>query len=202
VQKKSLLPRLIVIALTMGLSAPLAGGAVPLLKIVVADSSGKLAYKGTTDASGLFATAKLPPGNYAIQITANNAPPDSRYTMVVSAGTKKVAANAIAAEKLAGRGVALKIDVAAGLNITGQVVVLDKNNSPIGRNGKAMVWITRRTGSNLPPHWAESDSAEAKEAMTSGSLSAKNLQDRNNQGIQPVDPGLKRFPGDHAEPGQ
>ena len=186
----------------MGLWGPLTVGAVPPLKIVVADSSGKLAYKGTTDASGLFATTKLPPGNYAIQITSNNAPPDSRYTLVVSAGKKKVAANSIAAEKLAGRGVALKIDVAAGLNITGQVVVLDKNNSPIGRNGKAMVWITRRTGSNLPPHWAESDSAEAKEAMTSGSLSAKNLQDRNNQGIQPVDPGLKRYPGDHAEPGQ
>ncbi|MFN2621561.1 MAG: carboxypeptidase-like regulatory domain-containing protein [Chthoniobacterales bacterium] len=166
---------------------------------MVADSAGKLAYKGATDASGLFATPKLPPGNYAVQFTSNSAPTGSRYTLVVAAGKKKVAANAVAAEKLAGRGVAMKIDVGAGLNITGQVAAEDKNTAPMGRNGKPMIWIARRTGTNLPPHWAESDSAEAREAMTSGTLSAKNLQDRSNQGIAPVDPGLKHYPGDHGD---
>lgn len=177
-------------------------GAVPSLKILVADSHGKIAYRGATDGSGLFTTPKLQPGNYAVQFTSTNAPKGARYTLVVSAGTKKVAANAVAAEKLAGGGVAMKIDVGAGLNITGQIAAEDKSSAPMGRNGKPMVWINKRTGSNLPAHWAESDSAEAKEAMTSGSLSRKNLQDRSNQGIMPEDPGLKRYPGDHAEPGQ
>jgi hypothetical protein len=176
----------------LALSGPSAVGAVPSLKILVADSSGKVAYKGATDSSGLFATPRLQPGNYAIQFTSNNAPPGSRFTLVVAAGTKKVAANAIAAEKLAGSGVAMKIEVGASLNITGQVAAEDKNSAPIGKNGKPMVWIATRTGSNIAAHWAESDSAEAKEVMTSGSLSSKNLQDRQNQGIMPVDPGRRK----------
>ena len=174
------------------MSGSLAFGAVPSLKILVADSSGKIAYRGATDSSGLFATPKLQAGNYAVQFTSNDAAKGSRYTFVVAAGTKKVAAHAIAAEKLAGGGVAMKIDVAAGLNITGQVAAEDKNTAPLGRNGKPMVWIAKRTGSNLAAHWAESDSAEAKEVMTSGSLSSKNLQDRENQGIMPVDPGRRK----------
>jgi len=173
------------------LSGPLAVGAVPSLKILVADSTGKIAYKGATNSSGLFATPRLQSGNYAVQFTSNDAPKGSRYTLVVAAGTKKVAANAVAAEKLAGGGVAMKIDVGAGLNITGQVAAQDKNSAPIGTNGKPMVWIATRTGSNIAAHWAESDSAEAKEVMTSGSLSSKNLQDRENQGIMPVDPGRR-----------
>ena len=183
----------------VALSGPLASGAVPSLKVVVADSTGKLAYTGATNGSGLFATPKLPPGSYAVQFTSNNAPKGARYTLVVAAGSKKVAASAIAGERLAGGGVAMKIDVAAGLNITGQVAAEDKNSAPLGRNGKPMVWIVKHTGSNLAGHWAESDSAEAKEALASGSFSRKNLQDRANQGIQPVDPGLKRYPGDHGD---
>ena len=151
-----------------------------------------MAYRGVTDPSGRFATPKLEPGNYAVQFTSNSAVKGSRYTLVVAAGKKKVAANAVAAEKLAGGGVAMKIDVGAGLNITGQVAAEDKNSAPIGANGKPMVWIQKRTGSNIGAHWAESDSAEAKEVMASGSLSTKNLQDRENQGIMPVDPGRRR----------
>jgi hypothetical protein len=158
----------------------------------VADSTGKVAYRGATDGSGLFATPKLQPGNYAVQFTSTSAAKGGRYTLVVASGKKKVAANAVAAEKLAGGGVAMKIQVGAGLNITGQVAAEDKNTAPMGTNGKPMVWIDRRTGSGLGGHWAESDSAEAKEAMTSGSFSSKNLQDRENQGIMPVDPGRRR----------
>lgn len=182
----------LVIVATVTLCGPQAFGAVPSLRILVADSTGKVAYRGATDGSGVFATPKLQPGNYAVQFTSTTAAKGAHYTLVVAAGNKKVAANAVAAEKLAGGGVAMKIDVGAGLNITGQVAAEDKNSAPMGRNGKPMVWIANRTGSNLPPHWAESDSAEAKEAMTAGSLSTKNLQDRENQGIMPVDPGRRR----------
>ena len=159
--------------------------ALPQINVVVADSSGKEAYKSRTDSKGLFATPKLQAGNYNVQFTSQSAPKGSRYTLVVAAGNKKVAANAIAAEKLAGGGVAMKIAVGAGLNITGQVAAEDNSSAPMGKNGKPMVWIPRKIGSNIAPHWAESDSAEAKEAQTSGSYSTKNIQDKQSQGITP-----------------
>lgn len=170
----------------------MAYAALPQMNVSIADSSGKTAYKGATDSKGLFATPKLQAGNYVVQFRASNAPKGSHYAMVVSAGNKKVTASAIGAEKLAGGGVAMKIDVGAGLNITGQVAAEDKNTAPMGKNGKPMVWIPKKVGSNIAAHWAESDSAEAKEAMTSGSYSTKNIQDKQNQGITPSQTGNGR----------
>ncbi len=158
---------------------------VPLINVTVADSSGKTAYKGATDGKGTFATSKLQPGGYVVQFNSKGAPKGSKYTFVVSAGKKKVTANAIGGEMLAGVGVAMKIDVAAGLNITGQIAAEDKNSAPIGHNGKPMVWVPQRVGSNRAAHWAESDSAEVKEAQTSGSFSTKNIQDKQNAATAP-----------------
>src|ERR1700681_159292 len=102
--------------------ACLAYGSVPALNVTVSDASGKAAFKGTTDTKGTFATAKLKPGNYVVQFNSNSAAvKGNHYAIVVSAGAKKVAANAVPGEKLAGGGVAMKVDVAAGVNITGQV---------------------------------------------------------------------------------
>jgi hypothetical protein len=173
----------------IGAGACVASAAVPLINVTVADSGGKTAYKGGTDGKGTFATAKLQPGSYVVQFNSKSAPKGSKYALVVSAGKKKVMANAVEAEKLAAGGVAMKIDVAAGLNITGQVAADDKNSAPIGHNGKPMVWLPKKLGSNAPAHWVESDSAEAKEAQTSGSFSTKNIQDKDSQGRVPNDRG-------------
>ena len=166
-------------------AASFASGAVPAIKVSVADSSGKSAYQGTTNAQGTFATGTLKPGGYVVQLNSNSAPKGTKYAVVVSAGKKKVTATAIGADKLAAGGVAMKIDVGAGLNITGQVAAEDKSSAPLGKNGKPMVWIPKMVGSNIPAHWVESDSAEAKQAMTQSSLSSKNIQDKQNQGITP-----------------
>jgi hypothetical protein len=166
-------------------AASVASAAVPLINVTVADSSGKAAYKGATDGKGTFATGKLQPGGYVVHFNSKSAPKGSKYAVVISAGTKKVTAQAVEAEKLAAGGVAMKIDVAAGLNITGQVAAEDKNSAPMGHNGKPMVWLPKRLGSNVAAHWVESDSAEAKEAQTAGSFSKKNIQDRQNQSISP-----------------
>jgi hypothetical protein len=179
--------RSIVVAL-ISATASLAYGALPPINVTVSDSSGKAAYKGATDTKGTFATAMLKPGGYVVQFNSKSAPKGSKYTMVVSAGKKKVAANAVGAEKLAAGGVAMKIDVEAGLNITGQVAAEDKNSAPIGKNGKPMVWITKQLGSNMASHWAESDSAEAKQVQTAGSFSNQNIQDRQNNGTGPSTP--------------
>ncbi len=173
-------------------AATIAHGAVPRVNVSVADSSGKTTYKSATDAKGLFATPKLQPGSYVVQFNSSGAPKGTTYAMVISAGKKKVVASAIGAEKLNGGGVAMKIEVGAGLNITGQVAAEDKSSAPLGRNGKPMVWISKKVGSNIAAHWAESDSAEAKEAMTSSSYSSKNLQDKQAQGITPSQTGNGR----------
>jgi len=175
--------RSILLGLVLG-AVSIASGAVPTMSVTVADSGGKPAYKGATNGSGTFTTGTLKPGNYVVQFSSKAAPKGSKYALVVSAGKKKVTASAIAAEKLAAGGVAMKIDVGAGLNITGQVAD-DKSSAPMGKNGKPMVWIPKKVGSNIAAHWADSDSSEAKEMQTQTSYSIKNIQDKQAQGITP-----------------
>jgi hypothetical protein len=168
-------------------AARISFGDVPKINIEVVELSGKTtAFKGGTDLRGIFATPRLDPGTYAVVFTSKTAPKGSHYTLVLVAGAKKMDANAITAEKLAAGGVAMKIEVSAGRSILGQVSQEDKSTR-IGQNGKLMVWIPKQINSNLPAHWAESDSAEAKLAETASSYSIKNIQDRQNQGINPGD---------------
>lgn len=174
----------LIITLSLGLIVA-ASAAVPTLNVIVADSSGKTAYKGATDSRGLFASPKMQPGNYAVQFTTNNAPKGSHYTLVVVAGNKKTSAQAITAEKLAGGGVAMKIEVKGNNAIQAQVSA-EAAETRIGKNGKLMVWIPKKVGTNIPAHWAESDSAEAREIEASTSYSAKTLQERSNQGVSPL----------------
>jgi hypothetical protein len=149
-------------------AAAIASGAVPPVNVTVSDKGGKAAFKGATNTSGAFATSKLQPGNYVVQFTSNSAElKGKQYALVVSAGTKKVSAN-VAGEKFAGGGVAMKVDVGAGLNITGQVAT---QTGPTSKDGKKkMVWIPKVIGSNVAGHWVEEDSAEAAAARNSGIL--------------------------------
>ena len=163
------------------IAVSMAFGGVPPLNVTVSDAGGKVAFKGSTNTSGAFTTAKVKPGNYVVQFNSPSAIKGS-YAIVVSAGVKKVSAAGIAGEKFAKGGVALKVDVGNLLSITGQVA--SEVDGAI-KDGKKMVWIPKKLGSNIPAHWAEADSAEAKEAKTAGSFSTKNIQDRQNQGASP-----------------
>lgn len=157
--------------------------AVPPMSVTVSDSAGKQAYKGGTDAKGTFATTALKPGKYVVQFTSKNAAvKGNTYALVISNGSKKVTANSVPGEKFAAGGVAMKIDVGSG-SITGQVAA--GGATKLDKDGKEMVWIPQKLGSNIPAHWAPADSAEAKEAKTSGSYSTKNIQDKQNAGISP-----------------
>ncbi|MEY2500192.1 MAG: hypothetical protein QOI07_526 [Verrucomicrobiota bacterium] len=170
-------------------AAAMAFGTVPSVNVNIADSSGKTSYKGTTNAKGSFETTKLRPGEYVVRFNSAAVPKGTRYAVVVSAGKKTQYVNGIAAEKFAGEGVAMKIDVVGPLNITGFLALQDNNTAPIGRNGKLMVWIPKQVGSNIAGHWAESDSAEAKQAQTIKSYSTKNMQDKYNAGSTPDQQG-------------
>jgi hypothetical protein len=125
---KKLFPKL---ALSLFLSAAaVANAGVPALNVTVSDSTGKAAFKGATKSDGAFGTAKLKPGSYVVQFTTENAAVKAgQYSIVVVAGKKKVVANAVAGGKFLGGGVAMKVEVGAGLNIAGQVVTGASVNS-------------------------------------------------------------------------
>jgi hypothetical protein len=112
------------------IAASVANAGVPSMNVTVSDPTGKAAFKGATKDDGDFATAKLQPGNYVVQFTAKNSSvKGGQYSIVVSTGKKKVVANAVAGEKFLGGGVAMKVEVGAGLNITGQVSARTSANS-------------------------------------------------------------------------
>jgi hypothetical protein len=162
-------------------------GDVPKINIEILDLRGQTTFfKGATDSRGIFVSPKMPPGDYAVCFASKSAAKGSHYTLVLVAGTKKMAASAITAEKLAAGGVAMKIEVKGDRSILGQVSEEDKSTR-IGKNGKLMVWIPKTLGSNLGAHWAESDSAEARFVETASSFSRQNIQDRQNKGIAPGD---------------
>jgi len=163
--------------------ASMAYGAIPQMNVTVSDSSGKVAYKAATSSAGTFATGTLKSGGYVVQFNAKGADvKGNNYALVVSAGKKKVVANGVNGDKFAAGGVAMRIQVESGLSITGQVA---SDLKSMMKDGKKMVWIPKQLGSNLPGHWVEADSAEAKQAMTAGSYSIKNIQDKQAQGVSP-----------------
>lgn len=148
---------------------------VPPMNVSVSDESGKAAYKGATNASGTFATGKLKAGKYVVQLNSKSpVVKGNSYAVVVSAGSKKVASNSVAGEKFNGGGVALKVDVGNGLNITGQVA--EETKGPVTKDGKKMVWIPPALGSNVPGRWVPEDSAEAKTSRSRTHMSTKEVQ--------------------------
>ena len=103
-------------------AACMAYGGVSPINVTVSDAGGKAAFKGVTNAKGTFATANLKPGNYVVQFNSTSVGmKGNHYAIIVSAGMKKFTAAAVPGEKFAGGGVALRVVVGAGLNITGQV---------------------------------------------------------------------------------
>jgi anti-sigma factor RsiW len=115
-----LLPK-IVLCLSVAV-ASIAHAAVPSMNVIVSDSAGNAAFKGATKSDGAFATSALKPGSYVIQFTTKNAAvKGGQYSIVVAAGKKKVVANAVAGDKFLAGGVAMKVEVAGGSSITGQV---------------------------------------------------------------------------------
>ena len=163
--------------------ATIAYGAVPPVNVIVSDASGKVAFKGSTASNGSFATSNLKSGNYVVQFNSKSAEKGAQYALVISAGKKKVSANAVSGEKLAAGGVAMKVDVGPGLNITGQVASEASAGTKIGKNGKKMVWIGPQLGSNMGGHWVEEGSAEAVAAKNAGSMSTQELQNKQGKGI-------------------
>jgi len=178
---KTLLRSLLLVLVVF--TASLAYGAVPPMKVTVFNSSGAVAFQGMTDSSGSFATASLAPGRYIVQFNSKNeALRDNTYALVISAGDKKVVANAVSGKMFAGGGVAMKVNVGSGLNITGNIA------SATGADGntKIMVWVPAMPGTNMGAHWAEKGSADEVFSRTRGIIhrySLVKMQDHNDKGL-------------------
>ena len=162
-------------------TASMSFGGVSPVKVTVFNSNGAVAFTGATDSSGTFATPSLAPGNYVVQFNSTRLQ-DNSYAVIVSAGNKKVVANSVARQQFAGGGIAMRVSVGSGLNITGNIVSATNADG----SAKIMVWVPQMLGSNMPAHWAEKGSAEEVTSRTRGIIhrySLVKMQDHNDRGL-------------------
>ncbi|MGI8481007.1 MAG: hypothetical protein ACR2MF_02915 [Chthoniobacterales bacterium] len=156
--------------------------------MTVSDASGQVAFRGMTNANATFATTNLRPGNYVVQFNAKSAAlKGNQYLLVVSAGEKKVIADAVPGEKITAGGVAMRVAVGSGLKISGQVasqqlVESTANPNIMVRNGKRYAWVTAETGSNLGGHWVEVGLGEERHIFRLNSDELRKIQDRAYEG--------------------
>lgn len=174
------------LSLCLFLIASVALAGVPSMTVIVSDMNGHGAFRGTTNADGVFRTDKLAPGNYVVQLKSNAATRNAQYLLVVSAGQKKVTADSVPGGKFSGGGVALKVPVRSEMRIVGQIVTEEPIASTEAGNvrtilGRRYYWVANWTGSNLG-RWVE------ESMLTDGKLypldlaSVQRFQDRAGEG--------------------
>lgn len=145
--------------LTLAVLLSTAQGGIPGIKVIVSDSNGNVAFKGVTNGDATFATGTLPAGDYVVQFKSTRAElKRNQYLLVVSAGKRKVIADAVAGEQFAGGGVAMRLKVEPGLQIAGQIANQESTlvtglTKVRVINGKRYVWVQSTLGTNLGPHW-------------------------------------------------
>lgn len=176
------------LAVLLGLTIT-AQGSVPSMEVTVFNAAEKVAFKGPISANGIFATRSLPSGDYVVQFnTKSGAVKNNQYFLVVSAGRKKVFADAVPGEKLTGGGAAMKIQVGSGTRITGQVVdqqaMAQGNGAGDYRfvNGKRYVLVRPQLGSNGGPHWEEVGTHPMRNVYAWRIEDIQNWQNRGGEG--------------------
>jgi hypothetical protein len=151
--------------------------------VVVKQSPSK---RAVTDARGNFAFDALAPGSYTLSFRARKAKDTpsttsskvtvaSTYSIKIEGTKRSVNQSGLTSNKLVA-GVDIAVEVGSGAKIRGQVLAGEV---------KKMVWIPRELGSNIPGHWAEAGSSDAKAHKTE-ILSADEVRDtmsRNNRNM-------------------
>jgi hypothetical protein len=165
-------------------SAALAG--LPAISVIVSDTNGHAAFRGTTNADGVFRTAKLAPGNYVVELKSSGATRDSQYLLVVAADQKKVTADSVPGAKFNGAGVALRIPVSSKTSIVGQIVTEAPIASTEAGNvktilGRRYYWVPATTGTNLG-RWVEEGLLKDGKLYPLDLASVQRFQDRAGEG--------------------
>jgi hypothetical protein len=206
--KKNMMLGMVLALTTLALGAASGGQEQPVgvagVDVVVKQ---KPTVRTTTDARGTFALDGLPAGSYAIIFKARKAndvkskPADkvtvaSTYAIKIDGAKRNVLQNGLTTGNLIG-GLEMKVDVAAGAHLRGQVTAGAVKN---------MVWIPKEPDSNVPGHWAEAGSPEAKRAFKSNSygMSGAGLQrmkdangDEHQEGFGGGSNGISESHGGH-----
>src|SRR4051794_38279828 len=121
---KGTLIRVIGVGAMLVAFASVAWAGVAGVQVTVSDHAGKLVYRGRTDASGVFSTPGVASGDYVVQLNSNDASAERKdYAIFAAAGKHRVVADAIEGAKLRAGGVALRLKVAPGTPIMGQIVL-------------------------------------------------------------------------------
>ena len=178
-----------VVCLALAAFLDTAYGGIASMDVTVFDAAEKVVFKKSVPADTAFATGNLRAGNYVVQFGSKKAAvKGNQYLLVISAGKKKVIADAVAGEQFAGGGVAMKVQVeSSGLQITGQVA---NEQSTFAKSvakvrvidGKRYVWVPGRVGTNLGPHWELESLAPATNVSYLTSDTMRKLQDRAFEG--------------------
>jgi hypothetical protein len=176
----------VALAVSIGLAST-AYSAVPPMEVTVFNGRGQVAFKTAVRANATFATPGLQPGRYVVQFNTKSAAGiNSQYLIVVSAGKRKVIAEAVRGEKFTGGGAAIQIQVAPGSKITGQIaddqVVGDARSKYRVVDGKRFVWVTAELGSNRGGHWQEEGLASAANVVVWRSEDLQKRLDRGGEG--------------------
>lgn len=165
-----------------------AHGGVPAMNVTVFDANGKVAFQGPTSTNATFAARNLPPGNYVVQFnTRSAAVKNNQYLLVVSAGKKKVIAADVPGEKFMAGGVAMRVDVGRGSEITGHVATeqsVAQGDGPKFRviDGKRYFWVSAELGTNWGGHWMEEGSPTARNVTVWNADELRKRMDRGGEG--------------------
>lgn len=155
------------------------------MEVTVADAHSRVAFQGATKANGTFATGDLRPGPYVVRFHSRRATvKGDQFMLILLAGKKPLLSNAVAGEKFTSPGgVAVKIDVAPGAKITGQVEsarALARDKVKVV-NGKRYFFV-RETGSNLGGHWIAEDARGAGRTLQMNADQIRNIQNHSAEG--------------------
>jgi hypothetical protein len=121
--------------------------------------------RAVTNARGNFALEALAAGSYTLTFRARKAEDMHRstsdkvivatlYSIKIEGAKRAVKRSGLTTDELLA-GVEVEVDLAPNARIRGQVAAGAMRN---------MIWIPKEPGSNLPGHWVEEGSAEAKAA--------------------------------------
>jgi hypothetical protein len=121
--------------------------------------------RAVTDARGNFAIEALAGGSYTLTFRARKAEDlhhsvsdkvfvATTYSIKIDGTKRAVTKNGLTTDDLLA-GVEVDVDLGPGARIRGQVAAAALKN---------MVWLPREPGSNIPGHWVEEGSAEARAA--------------------------------------
>lgn len=134
-----------------------------------------------TDARGNFAMDALAAGSYTLTFRARKAEDlhhstsdkvivATLYSIKIEGTKQAVNKGGLTTDALLA-GVEVEVNVGAGARIRGQVAAAAQKN---------MVWIPKEPGSNIPGHWVEEGSAEAKAAIH------HNTYQLNKEGVRQI----------------